>query len=185
MRREVAEGRFREDLYYRLNVFPINVPPLRERPRDIVPMMRFLLQRHANRHGKPTPDLAESARQKLEAHSWPGNVRELDNVAQRALILSAGGVVDADSIMFEADTQIYGMGREPEFTETLERAAPVAIAENATLGANLRSTEHDIILDVLNNCSGSRKAAAERLGISERTLRYKLAKMRDDGVAIP
>ncbi len=176
MREEVRQGRFREDLYYRLNVFPVHLPPLRERPRDIVPMMRHLLRRHMAGSGKPTPELSEQAQRKLQAHAWPGNVRELDNVAQRALILQTEGRIGAEHIMFEPETM---GGSTPASRET------VAEQPADLLGENLKSREHRLILEALKAANGSRKTAAERLGISQRTLRYKLARMRDAGLEVP
>ncbi|MGE3774224.1 MAG: sigma-54-dependent transcriptional regulator, partial [Gammaproteobacteria bacterium] len=96
---EVRAGRFREDLYYRLNVFPLAIPPLRERPADIVPLARFLLARAATRGDSTVPVLAAGARAALAQHRWPGNVRELDNVMQRALVIHNGGTVEAEDLL--------------------------------------------------------------------------------------
>jgi two-component system response regulator FlrC len=172
LREEVSAGRFREDLYYRLNVFPLLLPPLRERTRDILPLARFLLQRQATMQGLELPQLSQAAEQRLLSHRWPGNVRELDNVMQRALILSGGGQIGPADLSFEV---------EPE------PAAQVAMASSAPRGLSedLRSVEEQMILDALREGNGSRKCAAERLGISQRTLRYKIARLRDAGVAIP
>ncbi len=179
MREEVRKGNFREDLYYRLNVFPVHIPPLRERPRDIVPMMRHLLQRHVAGTGKPVPELGADAQHKLMAHAWPGNVRELDNVAQRALILQSDNYIGAEQIMFELET-ISSMPGEKE-----GKISPDGGAAGDLLGENLKSREHRLIIEALKAANGSRKTAAERLGISQRTLRYKLARMRDAGLEVP
>ncbi len=176
MREEVRKGNFREDLYYRLNVFPVHLPPLRERPRDIVPMMRHLLHRHRAGSGKPVPELSEEAQHKLQAHTWPGNVRELDNVAQRALILQTEGRIGAEHIMFEPEA----VAGEASPGHTAPAGQPADL-----LGENLKSREHRLILEALKAANGSRKTAAERLGISQRTLRYKLARMRDAGLEVP
>ncbi len=175
LREEVAAGRFREDLFYRLNVFPLHLPPLRERAQDILPLARFLLARHARTAGREAPGLSPAAEQHLLAHRWPGNVRELDNLIQRALVLVAGDTIRAEDLQFEVVAAV-----------TDEAARPGdADAQNDTLNRDLRSREQSLILDALKAGNGSRKQAAERLGISPRTLRYKLARLREAGVAIP
>ncbi len=177
LREEVAAGRFREDLFYRLNVFPLTLPPLRERPRDILPLARHLMQRHL-RNGEPLPALEAEAEARLLAHRWSGNVRELDNLMQRALILCDGQRVRAADIHFEAVA-----GETPA-------AAPVTVAVEESSGKgrlndDLRSVEEQMILDALRTGHGSRKQAAEILGISPRTLRHKLQRLREAGVTIP
>ncbi|MET0068634.1 MAG: sigma-54 dependent transcriptional regulator [Candidatus Thiodiazotropha sp.] len=172
LREEVSAGRFREDLFYRLNVFPLSLPPLRERQRDILPLARHLLQQNL-RPGQNLPDLSDAAKKRLLAHPWPGNVRELDNLMQRALILNSDGVIEADELCFESDVA------ETKPVETAQRANPGRLPED------LRSVEEQMILDALEAGRGSRKEVASRLGISERTLRYKIARMREAGVAIP
>lgn len=171
LREEVTAGRFREDLFYRLNVFPLYLPPLRERTRDVLPLARFLLRQHCRQMGIPEPVFGAVAEQRLLSHAWPGNVRELDNVMQRALILCNGHEIGPDDLSFEI-------------------AAELAVAQHATaapkgLSEDLRSVEEQMILDALRENNGSRKEVAERLGISQRTLRYKIARLRDAGVAIP
>ena len=175
LRQMVAEGRFREDLYYRLNVFPLHIPPLRERRGDILPLARHLLQRAAG-DSRPVPELSPRAGEKLLAHTWPGNVRELDNVMQRALILCQGEAIEPADIVIEPATGGI-TGPSPRTT------APVAVAEG--LGEDLRSRERRLILEALAEGGGSRKYAAEKLGLSPRTLRYKLARMREEGIEIP
>jgi len=170
LRAAVAEGVLREDLYYRLNVFPLHIPPLRERRGDIVPLAEFLIGRHHKDVAtRPRPTPAALAR--LEAHDWPGNVRELDNVMQRALVLQHGDRIDVDDIRIEdAPSRLVALppDRAPS---ALDRAR--------------RASEGELILDALRAERGRRKAAAERLGISPRTLRYKLARLRELGVAVP
>jgi two-component system response regulator FlrC len=172
LREEVSAGRFREDLFYRLNVFPLSLPPLRERPRDILPLARHLLQ-HNVRPGQALPEFSDEAKQRLLAHGWPGNVRELDNLMQRALILDSDGVIGADELSFENE------GTESRLAQTTQTVSPGRLPED------LRSVEEQMILDALEAGRGSRKEVASRLGISERTLRYKIARMREAGVAIP
>ena len=175
MREEVAAGRFREDLFYRLNVFPIEIPPLRERAGDILPLVEAMLVRGARRDGVPVPALSDGARRRLESHGWPGNVRELDNLIQRALILHSNGVIDVDDLHFE---QLHTASAPAE-------AAAVPGSDTDSLGQDLKSREQALILNALREENGSRKKAAEKLGISQRTLRYKLARMREAGIAIP
>ena len=167
LKRHVADGRFREDLYYRLNVFPLHIPALRERPQDILPLATLLLSRHAL-PGSPTVMLADDARDKLLAHDWPGNVRELENLLQRTLILLQGNTIRAADLAFEQ-------------TQTVEPGA----TDDGDLQHGLRTTEFQLIVDALVASGGKRSAAAESLGISPRTLRYKLARMREAGIAIP
>ncbi len=170
MREAVAAGAFREDLYYRLHVFPLHVPPLRERPLDVVPLAERFIARAAARADLPSPCLGEAAAAALAAHPWPGNVRELDNVMQRALVLAESGVVDVAALALEAAP---GAG------------APAAGDEKPTLDDGLRDREFRLILEALELEGGNRKQAADRLGISPRTLRYKLARMREEGLIAP
>ncbi|BDM63798.1 sigma-54-dependent Fis family transcriptional regulator [Shewanella sp. NFH-SH190041] len=169
-------GKFREDLYYRINVFPLAWPALHQRPKDILPLAEFLLQRHGHHSGvTPVPQLDDTARRRLLSHRWPGNVRELDNVMHRAMILATAGVITADDIIL--DSTAAGIPNEPEQSQIMD--------EPEGLGRELQAQEHVIILETLAQCQGSRKLVAEKLGISARTLRYKMAKMRDMGIAIP
>ena len=169
MREQVRAGRFREDLYYRLNVFPLHLPALRERPADIVPLAEFLLGRAG---GQTRPTLTQEAAARLRGWAWPGNVRELDNVLQRALVLATGAAIDVALLRFE------DLG--PSDGEEGDGAIPGSV-----LDSELKEREADIIVEALRASGGNRKVVAERLGISPRTLRYKLARMRDAGVALP
>ena len=174
MREEVDAGRFREDLYYRLHVFPINIPALRERVCDILPLSKFLLQRHAD--GKVVPELAPDAQALLLEHEWPGNIRELDNVMQRAMILRRGNTISAEDLCFEPSRDSRSVDHE-NIVELPTQAND--------LGDELKKKEQLLIIEALQAGNGNRKHAAMKLGISERTLRYKLARMRDEGVNIP
>jgi len=179
LRDEVAAGRFREDLFYRLNVLPLRIAPLRERPRDILPIAQRLIERHCP-PGRPVPMLCPDAEQRLLSHPWPGNVRELENVLQRAIILMSGDCIETADLHFEV------CGGELSIAATPWNGpaqAPESGAEG--LDRDLRSREQELILEALAAGNGSRKTAAERLGISPRTLRYKLARMREAGVAVP
>lgn len=173
MAAEVAAGRFREDLYYRLNVFPIAIPALRERPADIVPLAEHLLARHGARAGRAARFAADAA-EKLAAYGWPGNVRELENVVQRALILAPAEIIEAAHLHLSgAGAAVASLHAAPAITV----AAPEAVRP-----ANMKDLERQHILDTLAAVGGSRKRAIEKLGISERTLRYKLQQYRTEGV---
>ena len=169
---EVAAGRFREDLYYRLSVFPLAWRPLRERTADIVPLAERLLAKHISKMKHAPVRFSAQAQACLVGYPWPGNVRELDNAIQRALILQQSGLIEA------ADFCLAG----PVTYAPLPAVAPVE--SSGALGDDLRRHEFEMIIDTLRAERGRRKEAAERLGISPRTLRYKLAQMRDAGMDV-
>ncbi|BCG25737.1 sigma-54-dependent Fis family transcriptional regulator [Pseudomonas tohonis] len=191
---EVAAGRFREDLYYRLSVFPLAWRALRERPADILPLAERLLGKHVKKMNHAPVRFSAEARQALVSHPWPGNVRELDNAIQRALILQQGGLIQPHDLCLTAP---IGMAVAPVSVPLSPVAAvvpapvglpasPAASAADAAgaLGEDLRRHEFQMIIDILRSERGRRKEAAERLGISPRTLRYKLAQMRDAGMDV-
>jgi two-component system response regulator FlrC len=179
MAAEVAAGRFREDLYYRLNVFPLDIPPLRERPGDLLPLARHFIGVHGGRLGRH-PNLTSAAQAKIAAHPWPGNVRELENVMQRALILAPGDSIEADHLRLSGS---YAPAPAP--APVVLSAMPAYEAAGANSPANMRDLEKQHILETLARVGGSRKKAVEILGISERTLRYKLAQYRQEGDDVP
>ncbi|MEO5343026.1 MAG: sigma-54 dependent transcriptional regulator [Gammaproteobacteria bacterium SHHR-1] len=168
LREEVSAGRFREDLFYRLNVFPITLPQLKDRPGDILPLAGHLLKRYG---GAGHPQMDGAARRALLNHSWPGNVRELENLMQRALILADDGHIGEEHLMFEMEQGFEEMAQQT--------------AAEGHLNEGMRDVEAQIILEVLKEQQGSRKRTAQHLGISPRTLRYKLARMRDAGIDLP
>ncbi|MGH8167968.1 MAG: sigma-54 interaction domain-containing protein, partial [Woeseiaceae bacterium] len=168
LRQCVRDGSFREDLYYRLNVFPLQVPPLRERREDIPALATRAIARHAEGSGK-VPTLSDCALERLKAHEWPGNVRELENLIQRTMILLQGDTLAAGDFVFEEASSV---------------AAPEELPEKR-LQEDLKKREYRVIVDALQADGGNRSAVAARLGISPRTLRYKLARMREDGVRFP
>jgi len=181
MAAEVAAGRFREDLYYRLNVFPLAIPSLRERPGDIIPLARHFLARHGEHIGRQAI-LGDDAAELMLAHPWPGNARELDNAMQRALILANGGVISAATLKL-------CLGNAPRLAPASPAATPANIAAPAPVEpvgspSNMKDLEREHILSTLRAVGGSRKKAVEKLGISERTLRYKLQQYRDEGHVI-
>ncbi len=185
MRDYIAEGRFREDLYYRLNVFPVTLAPLRERVDDIVPLAEKLFAKHAAKMNRPVVVLSDDARSALESYAWPGNVRELENVVQRALILQMGTVVNAADLCIEPAAVADNICLAPEPVAVSPVAAVVSdAAVSGSLGDDLQLKEFQMIIAVLKECRGRKNKAAERLGISPRTLRYKMAKMRDSGIDV-
>ncbi len=174
LRDEVKAGRFREDLFYRLNVFPLQLMPLRERKDDIIPLAQHILAKYSRHAERNAPAFSDCAKQSLTHHDWQGNVRELDNVLQRALILQSGNTITAKELAFESMSM---------FDSSSQNTGMPVVDES--LGADLRSHEQRHILEALekNNCS--RRLTAKELGISERTLRYKLSRFRELGIAIP
>ncbi|GAA6134809.1 sigma-54-dependent response regulator transcription factor FleR [Oceaniserpentilla sp. 4NH20-0058] len=181
----VSEKKFREDLYYRLSVFPLQWKSLRQRPQDLLPIAERLLTKHCKKQNKPTLIFDESAQYKLQQHNWPGNVRELDNVIQRALIIQTGHSITASDIVLNMEpmsnthvpSHFSGLDMEVP-SESLVESVP-----QDALGDNLKQTEYTLILDALKH-EKNKKRAAEKLGISPRTLRYKMAKMREQGIDI-
>jgi len=176
---EVAAGRFREDLYYRLSVFPLAWQPLRERSGDILPLAERLLARHVAKMKHAPVRLSAAAQACLQAYAWPGNVRELDNALQRALILQQGGVVEAADFCLAGAIPLSAVAPAAVTPAVVEDAG-----DSAGLGDDMRRHEFQMIIDTLRAERGRRKEAAERLGISPRTLRYKLAQMRDAGLDV-
>ncbi|MBX2807100.1 MAG: sigma-54 dependent transcriptional regulator [Cellvibrionaceae bacterium] len=203
MSEQVAEGNFREDLYYRLNVLPLFWQPLRERKEDILPLAHKLLHKHALKQNRLGALFTESAQTALLDYHWPGNVRELDNVVQRALILQAGLQITDRDLGLSIDTAILGNTTVDHATTHDQSAVveprcfsakPANVSDSRVdtvfpgapqLGDDLKQREFEIIVKTLRQERGSRKHTAKRLGISPRTLRYKIAKMRDLGLEVP
>ena len=171
---EVAEGRFREDLYYRLNVFPLHLAPLRERRADILPLAELFLSKYQPADRPLKLDIP--AAEKIRRATWQGNVRELENCIQRAVILS-----QPDGLVREEDVVIT----EPLLSVEPAHAEAQVEDPQARLDGDLKQREHELICEALEASGGKKKEAAERLGISPRTLRYKLARLRECGVALP
>lgn len=161
---EVQAGRFREDLFYRLNVFPLQWHPLRERKNDIIPLANYVIRKHC--HKEPVvPVMSSAAQRAMLAYSWPGNARELDNVIQRAMVLQVQGIIEEEHLQLSLNS---AKSLEPK-----------------TSGSkNLQINEFELIEQTLLEHSGNRQQVAELLGVSERTLRYKLAKMREEGYVV-
>ncbi len=186
---EVQEGRFRADLYYRLNVFPITMPALRERPADIAPLAFAMLLRHTPK-GDNVAWIGEDALQMLTDYAWPGNVRELENVMRRAMLLAQGkGRIGAEHIVFDMTARPVEAPRAPAtVTQIGQPAAAAAPAEEgdkpAKLSKIVKISEARAIMEALESVGGHRANAARALGISERTLRYRLASFREAGIAV-
>jgi two-component system response regulator FlrC len=163
----VREGKFREDLYYRLNVFPLEIPPLRDRPADITPLAKHFLKRSENVVGRRGFTLSGAALAELTGYTWPGNIRELCNVIQRAMILASDAEIRPEHMMLPA-TSTRSVS-EP----TRDMAPPVE--------GGLKDVERETILGTLKRMNGSRRKTAEVLDMSERTLRHKLKQYREAG----
>jgi len=171
---EVGRGRFREDLFFRLNVLALHIPPLRARPADILPLAEHFAMRYARANGVAARPLSAAARAALLAHPWPGNVRELENCLHRAVLLAEGAEIGAEAIELIPP-------RTPE-----AGAAPASpVRAPSFVGRRVEEVERDLILDTLSHCLGNRTRAAEILGISIRTLRNKLGEYRAAGIAVP
>ncbi|WP_424814656.1 sigma 54-interacting transcriptional regulator [Roseococcus sp. YIM B11640] len=179
---EVRAGRFREDLYFRLNVVQLRIPPLRERAADILPLAEHFAQRYATANGLPPRALSPAATHRLLGHAWPGNVRELENAMHRAVLLASGREIGLDAIELSP-------AAEPEVAPSIAPAPMSAVAHEpaiaALVGRRMEEVERDLILETLGRCLGNRTRAAEILGISIRTMRNKLAEYRGQGVSVP
>ncbi|MFZ9842269.1 MAG: sigma-54-dependent transcriptional regulator [Burkholderiaceae bacterium] len=200
----VASGQFREDLYYRLAVFPIAIPPLRERVEDLLPLARYFVTKYGATMGHAKASLSQAAAERIVSYSWPGNVRELENAIQRALLLSDSGVIGpaelelgeigaasmpavspatvAPGVVAPAQA-VSGQGVAASAASNTQ---PAAIAESgpdlaSVSNKNLAEVERDHILKVLQQTDGNRRKAIEILGISERALRYKLKEYKEQG----
>lgn len=180
---EVAAGRFREDLFYRLSVFPLAWRPLRERTADILPLAERLLNKHVNKMKHAAAKLSPEAQACLTGYPWPGNVRELDNAIQRALILQQGGLIQPQDFCLTGAVSFTATPIAAP-VQPLVREVEIEADSAGALGDDLRRREFQMIIDTLRTERGRRKEAAEKLGISPRTLRYKLAQMRDAGMDV-
>jgi two-component system response regulator FlrC len=164
----VDDGRFREDLYFRLNVFPLVIPPLAARREDILPLARRVLRKYLEEADRSALTLSAEAERQLTAYGWEGNIRELENVMQRAVILAAGPAILAEDLLLDMRSSLAGL-----VTQNVE-----TIGDDAD--ADMRSLEKRHILETLAAVGGVKKLASEKLGISERTLRYKLQRYREE-----
>ncbi|RUR18899.1 sigma-54-dependent Fis family transcriptional regulator [Legionella sp. km535] len=163
---EVQAGRFREDLFYRLNIFPLQWHPLRERKNDIIPLANYLIRKHCQHKQPVVPVISPTAQKLMLSYPWPGNARELDNVIQRALVLQTQGIIEGEHLQLS-------------LTSTLTSETTVTASSK-----NLQIHEFELIEKTLLEHEGNRQRVAALLGVSERTLRYKLAKMREEGYTV-
>jgi DNA-binding NtrC family response regulator len=176
---EASAGRFRADLYYRLNVMSLRLPALRERSGDILPLAHRAMQACA-RGSQASLALSPEAERKLLRHDWPGNARELTNIVQRAAWLAVGGLINAADL----DINIPADAAQADAIPQPPPPAPAA-AQEAGLDRDLKERERELIFATLRVTGGSRKLAAERLGISPRTLRHKLQQLKAAGISVP
>jgi DNA-binding NtrC family response regulator len=169
MEAEVAAKRFREDLFYRLNVVMVEIPSLKDRPGDIEPLARYFVEKYAEANDMDSVTLAPESLQLLKTHAWPGNVRELENTLHRGVLLSTAGVIGPDAIRLQGSAA----------------SAAATAAPTTMVGRTVADVERDLIIDTLEHCLGNRTHAATILGISIRTLRNKLKLYNQEGYAVP
>jgi len=184
----VKAGTFREDLLYRLNVVNLKLPPLRERPGDIIALAEHFVKKYAAANSVPERPLAAEARRRMVTHRWPGNVRELENAMHRAVLLSTGPEIEEQSIRLPDGGQMMSNDGSASVAATAAaRAAEAGGAPmvSALVGSTVAEVEQQLILDTLSHCLGNRTHAANILGISIRTLRNKLKEYSESGVAVP
>jgi DNA-binding NtrC family response regulator len=179
----VKEGVFREDLLYRLNVVNLRLPPLRERPGDIIALAEHFVRKYAAANAAPERPLSGSARQRLISHRWPGNVRELENAMHRAVLLSTGDEIEEFAIRLPDGQPMAASAPDAETARTASIAA--SAASHGFVGQTVAAVEQQLIIDTLTHCFGNRTHAATILGISIRTLRNKLKEYSEAGVSVP
>ncbi len=178
----IEDGEFREDLYYRLNVFPINLPPLRDRVDDLLPIANHFIQKFARQMGVPASGLGADAMQKLREYNWPGNVRELENIIERAMILSRGQPLAAAHLDFGRRggtvSPAVSVGSGPVAAVAAPTPAPgmLAVDENKSLAERLLDSERKEIVAAVEKSRGNIASAARTLGINRSTLYYRLRK---------
>ncbi|MBU6475583.1 MAG: sigma-54-dependent Fis family transcriptional regulator [Alphaproteobacteria bacterium] len=177
----VKEGNFREDLYHRLNVINLALPPLRDRPSDIVPLAQMFAEKYGAQNGLPKKKISAAAAARLKAHDWPGNIRELENTLHRAVLMSQENEIEAAAILISGQKQPAPEQNVAQtaqaVAQTAEKAAGAAASGEtsaALVGRTVADVERELILNTLDHCLGNRTQAANILGISIRTLRNKL-----------
>lgn len=183
LQEEVKQGRFREDLYFRLNVITLAMPALRDRKEDIKPLAAHFIEKYSKANGLPVRPLTDAALSKLTQYHWPGNVRELENTMHRTILLASGNTIGPEAILLQG-VEEHGTSMEREKSATSPAANHESRATNL-VGRTVESVEQELILDTLNYCLGNRTHAANILGISIRTLRNKLKQYGEQGAAVP
>jgi two-component system response regulator FlrC len=178
----VREGIFREDLLFRLNVVNLKIPPLRERPADVLELAQHFIKKYAGANGLPMRPLSAEARRTLVLNRWPGNVRELENTIHRAVLLAVGDEIGVDGILTPDGLRLDQAKNPPAVAHATLAAETVT---RALVGRTVADVERDLILETLKHCLGNRTHAANILGISIRTLRNKLNEYTSDGVPVP
>ena len=201
LEKHVQDEKFREDLYFRLNVFNLQLPALRERTRDIRVLAEFFATKYAEANGVPNRGINDQAMKRLEAHHWRGNVRELENTMHRAILLATGDEIDDTAILLTGENLLTSNAEiqspvPPLASAAVAATAPSPIIKNEVakdtpenseelLGKTVAEVEQKLIIDTLQHCLGNRTHAATILGISIRTLRNKLKAYSDEGIQVP
>jgi DNA-binding NtrC family response regulator len=178
----VRAGQFREDLLFRLNVVNLKIPPLRERPADVIELAQHFITKYSDANGVPPRPLSAEARRTLVLNRWPGNVRELENTLHRAVLLTTGDEIGVDGILTPDGMRLDQAKNPPAVAHATLAAETVT---RALVGRTVADVERDLILETLKHCLGNRTHAANILGISIRTLRNKLNEYAGDGVPVP
>ena len=179
----VKEGVFREDLLYRLNVVNLRLPPLRERPGDVLALAEFFVRKYAAANGMPERPLSAESKRRLAGHRWPGNVRELENAMHRAVLLASGPEIEETAIRLPDGQPLSAADPTARVAQAASLAAETA--SRGYVGQTVAAMEQQLIIDTLEHCLGNRTHAANILGISIRTLRNKLKEYTEAGVSVP
>ncbi|MGB6892467.1 MAG: sigma-54 dependent transcriptional regulator, partial [Xanthobacteraceae bacterium] len=178
----VRDGSFREDLWFRLNVVNLKIPPLRERPADVIELAQYFVKKYAAANGVTARPLSQDARRTLTLNYWPGNVRELENTMHRAVLMASGEEIGPEAILTPDGTRIDQQKNAPAVAHAAFAAEQVS---RGLVGRTVAEVERDLILQTLKHCLGNRTHAANVLGISIRTLRNKLNEYSADGLPVP
>src|SRR5205807_1912696 len=182
----VREGAFSEDLLFRLNVVNLKIPPLRERPADVLELAQHFIRKYSHANGVAPRALSAEARRALVLNRWPGNVRELENTLHRAVLLATGDEIDMDGIVTPDGVRLDQARNHSNSPAAVTHATMAAeTVTRALVGRTVADVERDLILETLKHCLGNRTHAANILGISIRTLRNKLNEYADGGLPIP
>jgi two-component system, response regulator FlrC len=178
----VRDGSFREDLLFRLNVVNLKIPPLRERPADVLELADYFVKKYSVANGVPARPLSTEARRTLSVNYWPGNVRELENTMHRAVLMASGAEIGSEAILAPDGARLDQQRGAAAVAHAAFAAEQVS---RALVGRTVAEVERDLILETLKHCLGNRTHAANVLGISIRTLRNKLNEYAADGLAVP